>query len=317
MLIKKICKIATHPHLAYVLRNFAEELLLHPVDMTREMGKFVYDWLIYDELADLPKANEIWMEWHCHSHFSDGADLSDVVDKLFDKNIQLWSLTDHGNSNGFDKLVSGEYQLTSQRDRAYNVAPFDGRSLIICSGRQQLVLLRSVELWTKQGEINVHGYEGHFPKGTRIDCVDAIKRANDMGGFATINHGYFWEGIGFCGQKEIERAARAGAIAIEKNGTEIPPQMYSPVRSARDAPELGLRLVTSGDAHTLDMYGRSGEKFQREYSGAALGRVATVSPADAVRELIVSGKYENRLHYVTPAQFLCFFSFGTSEDKKA
>ena len=175
--------------------------------------------------------------------------------------------------------------------------------------------MQRIPVVPKQGEINIHGYDGQFPRAPgRLDSAEAIKQARDMGGFAVINHAYFWDGIGFHGKTEIERAAIAGAIAIEKNGTEIPPQMYSPVRSARDAREFGLQLVTSGDAHWLDMYGRSGEVFERDCYKQAL---SSANPADAVRHLIETGQYRNRLHYVTPLQFLRFFSFGTSEEKKA
>lgn len=294
-------KLLRHPGLGTVLAEYAKTWFTHPKAMYKEHSTYFSRWLLGKE--EMPEEG-LRFEHHCHSHFSDGAELVDIVDYLFEEDIMLWSLTDHDNSDAFDALVSGKYRL---RDEYELELGNDPRHLVIHRGDQHLVMLRSIELWTKQGEIGVHGYEGTFPDEP-LELTEAIHRATDMGGYVVINHPYFVNlSIGFHGPELIEEAAEAGAIAIEKNGLEIPPLIYSPVRAELDAERYGLSAVTSGDAHNLGTYGRSGITFNEDAYLAML-IAANGRHADAIRELITMGAFECYLNYLTPLEFLGFTS---------
>ena len=112
--------------------------LRHP-SMFKELKRFGLNQLemfgFKRELMKLPKQG-IMFECHSHtSNFSPDAqcDLDSVVNLLFRKGIDIWALTDHNNSFGFDKIASGGYDLNKNRFRQkYNleVNP-DVRSLII------------------------------------------------------------------------------------------------------------------------------------------------------------------------------------------
>ncbi len=305
---EKIQKIAGNKNLSYVLKSFAKTTALHPLITTRETSKFLARWA-YGR-REQPQQG-LRFEHHCHSNFSDGAELSDIVELLLDKQIPLWSLTDHGNSNAFDSLKNGSYKLQekSKTGRKYELELHpDGRAMTIHSGEQQIILLRSIELWTDKGEICIHGYRGEFA-GKRPLLCEAIQKGKDMGGFIVINHPYFWEGIGYYGRKYIEQAIQKGAIAIERNGTEIPPQIHSSVKAEIDSKEFGIPLVTSGDAHQLYMYGLSGLTFEQEDYEHALKKHQGNHP-DTIKFLITSTSFETYLNYLTPKEFLKFFSFG-------
>lgn len=310
-IIKKVKTIASNKYLGYVIGSFAKTSLRHPDLMTKESTKFLSRWLL--GRTEQPKEG-LRFEQHCHSHFSDGDDLSDVVDLLFEKGISVWSLTDHSNSDAFDSLRDGSYNLKKQSKarRNYDLEfSDDGRSIVIHYGDQQVVLLKSIELWTDKGEIGIHGYAGQLPK-ERIPLGDAIERAKDMGGYVVVNHPYFWEGIGFHGRDCVEFAIRRGAVAIEKNGTEIPPQIHSAIKAELDAKHFEVPLVISGDAHHLYMYGLSGLTLQdKDYQTALVQNGQNY--ADAVKQLVTAGDFGTYFNYLTPKEFLGFFSFS---DKK-
>lgn len=311
-IIKKAEAIASNKYLYYVIGSFTKTSLRHPYLMTREITKFLSRWLLGK--TEQPQMG-LKFEQHCHSHFSDGDNLSDVVDLLFEKGISVWSLTDHCNSHAFDSLRAGKYNLNEQSKagRNYDLEfSDDGRSMVLHSGDQQVVLLRSIELWTDKGEIGIHGYSGELPKG-RIPLGDAIERAKDMGGYVIINHPYFWDGIGFNGRDCVEFAIRKGAIAIEKNGTEIPPQIHSAIKAELDAKHFGVPLVTSGDAHHLYMYGLSGLTFQDNYYQTAF-ETNGKNHADAIKQLVTAGEFGIYFNYLTPKEFLGFFSFDGKKD---
>lgn len=306
-IVKKVGEIASNKYLAYVLGNFAKTTITHPSLVVKESTRFLSRWLL--EMTQLPQ-DGLHFEHHCHSHFSDGDKLSDIVDVLFDKGISLWSLTDHGNSNAFDSLRNGSYDLNreSASERTYDLEfADDGRSIVIHSQDQQLVLLRSIEYWTDKGEIGIHGYAGQLPS-KRIPLGDAIQRAIDMGGYVVLNHPYFWEGVGFNGRDHIEHAISKGAVAIEKNATEIPPQIHSAVRAELDARHFGVPLVTSGDAHHLYMYGLSGLTFEEAMYRDTLGEQGN-NHADAIKQLVTAGEFKTYFNYLTPQEFLGFFKF--------
>ena len=310
-LIKKIKTILSNKYLSYVLGSYAKTSLSNPLFMAEESTRFLSRWLF--RITELPQKG-LRFEHHCHSHFSDGDELSDIVDLLLEKRISVWSLTDHGNSNAFNCLRNGSYNLNRQSKARKNYElefSDDGRSMVIHSGDQQVVLLKSIELWTDKGEIGIHGYSGEFPQ-RRIPLGDAIERAKDWGGYVVINHPYFWEGIGFNGRSCIEFAVKKGAVAIEKNGTEIPPQIHSAIKAGLDARYFGIPLVTSGDAHHLYMYGLSGLTFSEQNYHAALSQNRQ-NHADVIKQLVSVGSFETYFNYLTPKEFLDFFSFS---DKK-
>ncbi|MBI2129246.1 hypothetical protein HYU07_03315 [Candidatus Woesearchaeota archaeon] len=309
MNIDAVKGILTNKHLSYVLKNFAKEGVDHPYSLSREfvvkfLGRQMFG------ITQKPKAG-LRFENHSHSRFSDGDDLNAIVQLLFEKEISIWSLTDHENSEAFDQLKEGRYKLNIKNKCELEVNN-DGRSMVIHSQDRQLVLLRSIEYWTDKGEIGIHCYKGRLPY-KNIPLDETIDRAFDMGGYVVINHPYFWEGIGANGRKNIEEAVDKGAAAIEKNGTETLVQIYSPVRAELDAGEFNVPLITSGDAHRLYMYGLSGITFDEKAYENALKQNG-MNHADAVKNLVSSGNFETYLNYLKLKEFLGFFSFGAAKE---
>lgn len=309
MNINAIKGILTNKHLSYVLNNFAKEGLEHPYLVSKEFIKFSGRQLL--GITEKPKAG-LMFENHSHSHLSDGDDLDDIVNLLFEKGISIWSLTDHSNSEAFDHLRKGNYKLNHGGNKYELQVNNDGRSMIIHSDGRQLVLLRSIEYWTDKGEIGIHGYRGKLPH-EKIPLDEAIDRALDMGGYVVINHPYFWEGIGAHGRKIIEEAVDKGAAAIEKNGTETLIQIHSPARAELDAKDFNVPLITSGDAHKLYMYGLSGITFDEKSYETAL-RQNGMNHADAVKDLVSSGKFKTYLNYLKLKECLKFFPFGAVKE---
>lgn len=307
MVLNKIKTLLTHPNLKYVTTSFLNESVKHPYMISRETMKFFSHWLAGK--TEEPKAG-LRFEQHCHSHFSDGAELADIVNLLLDNNTKLWSLTDHNNCNAFDALSTGKYDLNKETNtkRKFEVQTNpDKRSLVINCGDKQLVLLRSVEYYADKGEINIHGYAGQVPK-KGIAFEDAIKIGVDNGAWVSINHPYFWQGIGYSGRSNIERAVKAGAKAIEKNSTEVPPQIFGVVKAEIDAREFDLALLASGDAHKLHMYGMSGLTFDEQLYVQQL-KINQENQADAIKFLVENKQFSTHLNYLTPKQFLDFFKF--------
>ncbi len=189
--------------------------LRHP-SMFKELKRFGLNQLemfgFKRELMKLPKQG-ILFELHSHtSNFSPDAkgDLDSVINLLFRKGIDIWALTDHNNSFGFDQIASGEYDLNKNRfGKKYELElNSDGRSLIITRklDEKQLVLLRSIEYWTDMGEIGIYGYntnlpnEGIHPYGIRgkdISLREAVDLGIEGGGFIVLNHPYDNDGIGW------------------------------------------------------------------------------------------------------------------------
>ncbi|MBU0471351.1 MAG: hypothetical protein KKF89_06160 [Nanoarchaeota archaeon] len=308
-MLKKLITALKNEHLGYVIGNFASETLIHPISTTKEINKFLANWILnYKEIPE----NGLKFEQHCHSQFSEGAELTDIIKFLLENNFRFCSITDHGNTKAFDSLKNGSYKL-SMTDKKIDIQTSpDNRYMTIHADNKELTLLRSIEYWTDKGEIGIHGFKGELPK-KRIPLTEAIQRAIDGGGYVIINHPYFWEGIGYYGRENIEMAVKQGAIAIEKNGTEIPPQIYSCIRAERDAKEFNIALVTSGDAHNLYMYGQSRLTFSEEEYVQTLKRFSN-NHADTIRTMIQTKQFKTYLNYLTPKQFMNFFSFeDTSE----
>ncbi|GEM_PF-4548757 len=299
MILPKINKIINHPNFKPAISGFIKESAKHPYLMSKEISHWLFG-------MQEPKAG-VRFEQHCHSHFSDGANLADIIELLFDKCITVWSLTDHHNSNAFNKIANGTYNLNSnsKTNRKFDVEiQHDKRALTIYSGNKSLVLLRSVEYYTNKGEINIHGYSGKILK-PKQPLEDAIKFGIDNGGWVAINHVGFYQGIGFNGRKEVEKAVKAGAIAIEKNGTEILIQIFSAVQAEAYAKEFGLALLASGDAHKLHMYGLSGLTFEDKNYRTVL-KQCNGSHADTIKTLVEEHKFETYLNYISFSQFKDF-----------
>jgi hypothetical protein len=205
--------------------NFAMSLK-HP-KMFSELKQCAINQMYF---MNLPKEG---LKYEAHSHtsnFSPDAkcELSDVVNKLFQEDISVWALTDHNNSYGFDKIVSGEYNLDENRfGQKYRIdVNSDGRSMIIerNSDEKKIVFLRSIEYWTDMGEIGIYGYSGHLPnegmypyglKGKNIPLKEAIDMALEGGGYIVINHPYDNDGIGWSnGEETIDNAVEI----VKQNG---------------------------------------------------------------------------------------------------
>lgn len=302
MVFSKINKIIRHPNFTHAISGFFKESAKHPYLMSKEIAHWLFG-------VQEPK-EVLRFEQHCHSHFSDGANLADIINLLFDKGITLWSLTDHHNSNAFDSIANGTYNLNkeSKKERNFEVEiQPDKRALTIYSGDKSLVLLRSVEYYTNKGEINIHGYSGKILKPNQ-PLEDAIKFGINCGGWVAINHVGFYQGIGFNGLKAVEKAVKAGAIAIEKNGTEILIQIFSSIQAEMYAKKFGLALLASGDAHKLHMYGMSGLTFDDKNYLAVL-KQCNASHADTIKTLVEQHKFKTYLNYISLNQFKDFFMF--------
>lgn len=194
-----------HPMMIPELKRCAINQLEMFVPFSKRLGLEEY-------FMKLPK-NGLRYEGHSHtSNFSPDAkcELSDVVNNLFEKDIDIWALTDHNNSFAFGQLVSGEYKLKEDKfGEKYEINPdSDGRSLIIKrkEDQKELVMLRSIEYWTDMGEIGIYGYNTKLPneglhlygiRGKNIPLKEAIDIGIDGGGYIVINHPYDNDGIGW------------------------------------------------------------------------------------------------------------------------
>lgn len=310
-LIQTAKEVMGNEYLAKVISNFTGEYFRHPYLMSRENYRFLSRWL----LGRVEKPGKgLVFENHCHSHFSERetikTELADVVNLLFDKGIGICSLTDHDNSEAFDSLNDGRYNLdeksTSGQKYELELNP-DGRSMVIHKGSKKVILLRSIEYLTDKGELGIHGYSGKLPR-ENIPVSEAIERALDMGAWIVINHPYFWTGIGFNDRGQVESVAKKPNIAIEKNGTEIPPQIYCPVRAESEAESLSLPLIAGGDSHLDFMYGLSGLIFNENEYGQALDCCGK-NHADAIKAMVFGRKFGTYFNYLTPGEFLRFFKF--------
>lgn len=322
MNLNGIKKLLGDDYLWYFIKNSLTEHVKHPLLTTREITKFFLRYLL--EVEEKPKEG-LRYENHTHSEYSDGPNLALIVNKLFHNGINIWSLTDHENSYAFDYLLHHKYDLNKNnplRTDYETESGKDDRYLIIHSGNRELILLRSMEKMTDNGEIGIYCYEGIIPYGN-INFKDAIKIATDMGGYVVINHPYIKLGLGYNGFELIEEAVKAGAIGIEKNSTEVPPMMYSHVRAEADikklnkkiktsmleciAKEHGVQLVPGSDAHYMRWYGLTGMTFNEELYENKL-REKSGNHADVVKELVSSGSFDTYFNYLTYEEFFEFLN---------
>jgi hypothetical protein len=225
------------------------------------------------------------------------------VEYLFHKKISLLSLTDHDNSVAFDAIANGSYRLRPCYDIEVSA---DKRYLVVHGNNHALVMLRSVEKHTKDGEIGIHGYFGRLPE-KREPVKDTIHRVRDLGAYVVINHPFFWEGIGYKGK--IEEAINAGAVAFEKNAMEILFQIFDPVRSERLAREYNVSLVAAGDAHMLELYCRAGLTFDDAVYEQELIKNSR-NHADAIKKLVTAGKFSTYFNYA-PFRKLVKMAYST------
>ena len=102
---------------SYVLGNFAREFITNPRPMARECARFFRQGILRT-FEKMP--NGILFETHCHTDFSSVdkgcPELSDVIDLISGNGIGIISITDHGNTNAFDSLRNGSYDLNRKRN---------------------------------------------------------------------------------------------------------------------------------------------------------------------------------------------------------
>ncbi len=293
-----IKRILAKKYTKEAVKSFTKDYLKHPLQMSQEVFKFISNSLGFKQK---PKEGLICV-LHGHTNFSDGPELRDIVNILFKKKVSIWSPTDHDNSDAFDGLMSGEYDLGQE----YRVVPHqDGRSLSITSKDHEMVVLRSIEKLTTEGEVGIHGYSGTIPK-EEITLDNVLEEGKE--GFTVINHPFYIEGVAYHSQEALDKVVRSGAIAVEKNATEIPPIIYGPMRARILAEELNLPLVPGEDAHTLDAYGNSGMVFRPSAYNFMLKQKGNHS--DTVREMIRSGEFDTFFNYITFKQLFDYCIFN-------
>lgn len=275
-----------------IMAHFARTALRHPIVMSQENLRLFSQFV----LGKKEKPGEgIRFEQHSHSHYSDGPELSDIIDFLFNEGISIWSLTDHGNSNAFDDLKNGKYRLSRRYE--LETCP-DGRYLSINADGRQIVLLKSMEKLTDVGEIGLHGYSGAIPNG-KISLIEAIRTCIGQGGYVIINHPFILSGIGVHGVRFIEDAVKAGAIAIEKNGLNIGPFIYDPVMVEVIAKKLEIPIVPSEDSHRLETYGISGVVFDKESYRREL-KAHGGNHADTIQSRFRNRNFSTYFNYANP-----------------
>lgn len=98
-----------------------------------------------------------WRRWDLHVH-SDSGSPEEIVDKLIEKGISVFSITDHSNVDKIDKFL----EIVRQRQKA----------------KKEIYFLPGVELKTDKGKKSVH-LIGIFPlqdkEGNKIDS-DYLKQ---------------------------------------------------------------------------------------------------------------------------------------------
>ena len=314
----RLYKGITHPSLRRIFELHKQYKIDHPALMEEEWEK-VWQTGLGIIKNTLPRDKQ-WVKWapHCHTTHSHDGRLKpgELVDLLFGLNTEIGSITDHGNQETWNELREGK---GIRNGYGYGVHR-DNRSLTIfdTTKDRRLTIPRSIEYMTEDGEIGIHGISEDFPATERLPLTEAIHIATDLGGFVAINHVLFWAGIGWTDCKEaglkvkdkVLEAKKAGAIAIELNGTEGWPQYHSSVAARIFAnPDTGvdLALIATDDAHDWYMLGKSGVGFERK---SFMDRVLEESPIDIMRDCLTSGEYENFFNYLHPLRFLQFFRFG-------
>jgi len=328
--IKKILK---NPHLResiyyspYYISNFILEGIKHPILTARES----YDSWIPGK--DRQPSHGIRYENHCHSEYSYDCKipLGDIIHYLMDKNVRIWSLTDHNNSHAFDAISNGEFdfdEANADHDNVDVEVNPDGRSLIIRSKDKQLVLLRSIEIYTKDGEIGIHGYQGNWfdqvgkDHNNRPTLEDAIMSGIDGGGTIHINHPRFWDGVGYKDRKNIDKAINIAVnymgtekcLAIEKNSAEGLLQVHSTVVAQVYAKEYKLPLVAASDAHKMNMYGRNGLIFNEKKFGDILSQ-KNGNYADAVKQMVGNNQFDIQFNYM-PLLYMLKFLLPKESDR--
>ncbi|MFP4112424.1 MAG: PHP domain-containing protein [Candidatus Woesearchaeota archaeon] len=307
----KLIELLKNEKVPYVMKNYLAESIKHPLMIAKENLRFLRNCSgkIY-----IPEGGLKW-ETHSHTRFSHDdpsatISLCDALNILFDNGYSFWSLTDHDSTKGFDSIWYGKYCLdnNNKSERQFEIIKDpEKRYMTIYSSQDEnpLIMMRSVELMTDRGEINIHGYSGKIPE-QGYDLFDAIKMAKDNGAKVGINHAHFWSGIGYSDPDNIEKTIELGADWIEENGTEIPPMSFDIIRSRKIAEKFRIPIIASGDAHKDFMYAISGVSLQRNSYEEELLR--TEDQLEALFNTISSGNYNNFLNYNTPAKTLEFLS---------
>ncbi|PIN69522.1 hypothetical protein COV93_05140 [Candidatus Woesearchaeota archaeon CG11_big_fil_rev_8_21_14_0_20_43_8] len=276
------------PH--YVANRFLKTALKHPFEMTKETVCSLINWTSHYRRP----SEGIHFQIHGHSDFSDGPALSDIIDKMFGMGITLCSITDHDNSDAFDRIADGSYDLR------YDIeANSDRRSLIIKNGDRRLYFLRSIEKNTKDGEIGIHGYNGHITDDeTDLETVMTIGK--ETGGFIVMNHpGLFAKGAIYHGS--VGKMVALGADAVEMNGYATFPLNYCVVSAKYISKRHDLPLVAGDDAHILETYGRCLYTVRESAFHFAMGCCGG-NAADAFGMILRSGAGRTTFNYCTPRQ---------------
>lgn len=293
--------IARNPYLKSVMGRYIKTVLTHPVRMGKEHAKCFKQWLLGPDIPVMATR----MELHSHTDFSGRgfANAGQVISLLL-KSVHIWSPTDYDTTGLFDSLGKGN--LLSDETYCADVHS-DGRSLRISNKGNDMIILRSMEARTGKGHIGIHGFSGKPPP--TFNYEEMLRFSFDSGAFVVLNHPYFWAGVGWNGNDVIDTALeiaerKGGVIALEKNATEIPPQIYCTVLSEIMAKKLNIPLVASGDAHTLGMYGKTGIAFP-----LWMPIISMTNPADEIQKRIKNHDFFNYFNYSTPKEFLGFFKF--------
>jgi hypothetical protein len=285
--------VLTKPQLKSVLSRYAKTTLRHPIRMGREHVRYFGRWLFGQDDASLISRR---MEIHSHTHFSGlGCAKAEEVIPFLMETAHIWSPTDYDTTALFKCLAKGRLCLGGKYDVEVQA---DWRSLRISDGKNYMIILRSMEARTNRGHIGIHGFSGTPPRN--LDYEDTLKFAFDNGGFVVLNHPYSWNGVGWAGNRSIDAAVRIardryGLLALEKNATEIMPQIYGPVLAEIMAGKLGLPLLASGDAHTLGMYGKTGVAFPLGTSCIA----TMADPVEEIKDMIRNREFTNYFNYST------------------
>lgn len=277
----------------------------HPVRMAKELG------YVYQKPEDPPTQSKRWCS---HSHTRDSFDGSrtgsELIPRLMDLGIDIWSPTDHGNTHFFDRLHDEKEEL----QEGYVISKDDNhdRYVTITNREIYLTILRACEILTDEGEIGAHGYIGDFEDirktGGKLPLTEAIQRVKDQGGYSIGHHLVFWEGMCWNRKEDIlKEAIEAGLLGWDLNAVEGLPQIQSGMFSRLMGEKFDRPVIASPDAHHGWMYDKeTGVYFHEQIFCEEFYR----QNHDMIRtmeSMLLNGKYTNVLAYLNLREIQKFF----------